>query len=410
MRRTATLLILASLTLTISARAEDTFQDQVNRAIDKGVEWLKKSCDPYGNFGLIGGDVTYSGSTSVYRYPHGCTALALLTLLKCGVAPDDEVVKRGFAYIDRCGRIPETTYEIAALIMAIEARTNQIKRERKLEAGRRIRAKPGQEVDVRVKLPRKDFIWVKDLTKALLGRWKDGGWRYGRAAAVKGGTHDMSNTQLAMLALYTASRCGVKIPSNLLRSTILWTLDQQEDTGPEHERFVPRTNDREYAAPIDHARGWAYIKGSESARDARVTGTMTTGGILVLVTARAILKAQSLSVLKPLISRVDRGILDGIAWLDKHWRIDKNPPGPGSYHTMYLYGLERVGDLLRVHLIGEHEWYREGAEWLVPRQVADGRWYATDTHKPHNLLNTCFALLFLEKASLAVSTESEPNR
>ena len=69
--------------------------------------------------------------------------------------------------------------------------------------------------------------------------------------------------------------------------------------------------------------------------------------------------------------------------------------------------LERVGDLLRVHLIGGHDWYHEGARYLLDHQVADGRWYDVHTHKPINLLNTCFALLFLEKASLAVVTGSD---
>ena len=78
------------------------------------------------------------------------------------------------------------------MMLAVEARTNQIKRERKLEAVRRIRAKPGVDVDVSVKLPRKDHAWMKDLTRALLDRWKDGAWRYGRAIDVPGGAHDMS--------------------------------------------------------------------------------------------------------------------------------------------------------------------------------------------------------------------------
>ncbi len=282
-----------------------------------------------------------------------------------------------------------------------------MKRERKLEAVRRLRAKPGAEVDVRIKLPRQDLAWMRDLTKALLSKWEDGAWRYGLARKVTGGPHDMSNTQLAMMALYTAWRCGVKVPPRTIQQTLLWTIEQQEATGPEHPRFVPRIDDREYAPPMDRARGWAYVKGSRTGRDAKVTGTMTTGGILVLITGRAMLGKDSPRSLKPIVSEVDRGILDGLAWLDKHWRVDTNPPSGGNYSLMYLYGLERVGDLLRVHLIGNHDWYHEGAEWLVDHQVKDGRWYRKDTHPPYNLLNTCFALLFLEKASLAVATGSD---
>jgi hypothetical protein len=93
---------------------------------------------------------------------------------------------------------------------------------------------------------------------------------------------------------------------------------------------------------------------------------------------------------------------DGLAWLDKYWRIDTNPPAGGRYHTMYLYGLERVGDMLRRNRIGEHDWYLEGAKWLVRNQRKDGQWTSRDTHEPTGVLNTCFALLFLEKATLSV--------
>ena len=71
---------------------------------------------------------------------------------------------------------------------------------------------------------------------------------------------------------------------------------------------------------------------------------------------------------------------------------------------MYLYGLERVGNLLRVRLIGKHDWYREGAEWRLANQRADESWWARDTHPPKDTLNTCVALLFLDRATLTAVT------
>ncbi len=111
--------IVLALALASTVRAEEPLQERVNEAIDRGVEWLKGRGDPYGNFGVIGGAVTYEGDTDVYRYPHGCTALALLTLLKCGVPPDDLVITRGFGRIKKLGRVPQSTYEIATLMMAL---------------------------------------------------------------------------------------------------------------------------------------------------------------------------------------------------------------------------------------------------------------------------------------------------
>jgi hypothetical protein len=404
--RRSLLLLPGLLLLALSAPAQDQeFHERVNEAIDRGVAWLKERQGTDGSFGVIGGDVNYEGGSDIYRYPHGPTALALLTLLKCGVPPDDPVVARGFKCLERLGRIPESTYEIATLMLAVEARTNQVKRERKLEAIRRMQAKPGEKVDLDVKLPRRDLAWMKELADGLVQRWKDGAWRYGIGRSVPGGDRDMSNTQLAMLALYTASRCGVKVPTQIVQQTILWTLEQQEATGPEQPRYVPEGVDREYAPAVDHARGWAYIRGSTERTEGNVTGTMTTGGLIVLITGRTLLERESPRLAKAMSAQIDVGIHDGLAWLDKNYRVDTNPPSGGSYHLMYLYGLERVGDLLRVHLIGSHDWYDTGARWLLEHQIADGRWYKEDTHKPYNLLNTCFALLFLEKASLVVSTE-----
>ena len=44
------------------------------------------------------------------------------------------------------------------------------------------------------------------------------------------------------------------------------------------------------------------------------------------------------------------------------------------WHYYYLYGLERVGRLSARRLIGEHDWYREGAEYLVRQQQESGYW------------------------------------
>jgi hypothetical protein len=403
MRRLLALLsvLLASLLPASAPAEEEALHDRVNAAIDNGVKWLKAKQDPYGSWGAIGGDVNYAGGSDVYRYPQGMTAFALFTLLKCRVPPTDPVVRRGFEFIRKRGRIPKSTYEIAVLMLALEAKTNQVKRDRKLEVMRRLRAKPGQPVDLTVKLPRADKAWMKSLTEALLQRWNDGGWRYGIDVEVPGGDKDMSQTTFAMMALYVASRCGIKVPNRVVSRTMLWTLDEQEKEGPDHERYVPGA-DEDYAPPVDQARGWAYIRGSSNPREARATGTMTTGGVIVLLTGKAILNRQSPRTLKNMAGRVDRGIRDGMAWIDRNWMMGHNPPR-GGYALMYIYGLERVGDLQRVHLIGGHDWYTEGAEWLVVRQAPTGYWRITDTHTPQSTINTCFALLFLEKATLAVT-------
>ena len=84
--------------------------------------------------------------------------------------------------------------------------------------------------------------------------------------------------------------------------------------------------------------------------------------------------------------------------------MDENPGQGGGWHYYYLYGLERVGAMLGWKHIAKHDWYREGAEVLLGDQLEDGRWPppgdgATAEHEDQ-ILQTCFALLFLKRATV----------
>jgi hypothetical protein len=56
--------------------------------------------------------------------------------------------------------------------------------------------------------------------------------------------------------------------------------------------------------------------------------------------------------------------------------------------------------------MGKHDWWKEGAEYLLGAQTADGSWPGSeqggrqggDVTSP--LVNTCFAILFLKKATM----------
>ena len=107
--------------------------------------------------------------------------------------------------------------------------------------------------------------------------------------------------------------------------------------------------------------------------------------------------------------RMERGIADGLAWLNLNFSVRNNPgPRGGRWHYYYLYGLERTGVLTDKRtgvltdkrFMGDHDWYREGAEYLVRRQRADGSW-------PGGLMDSCFALLFLRRATVPVRVPKE---
>ena len=119
---------------------------------------------------------------------------------------------------------------------------------------------------------------------------------------------------------------------------------------------------------------------------------MTTAGVAVLALCREVL-GESLQ--SSLATKVGKSIDAGVAWLGHNFEVEKNP-NKGDWLYYYLYGLERVGSLLEAEHFGEHAWYYEGARFLLKKQAPDGSW--SEQAKD---LDTCFALLFLDRATSA---------
>jgi hypothetical protein len=71
-----------------------------------------------------------------------------------------------------------------------------------------------------------------------------------------------------------------------------------------------------------------------------------------------------------------------------------------------MYALERAGMLYNTELFGGHNWYLEGARFLVDHQNANGSWgHHEGDKKDEDTWDTCFAILFLKKATRAIATE-----
>jgi hypothetical protein len=96
--------------------------------------------------------------------------------------------------------------------------------------------------------------------------------------------------------------------------------------------------------------------------------------------------------------KLNKGIRDGCGWLAKNFTVTGNP-GRGGYHYYFLYGLERVGVLTLCRMLDKHDWYQEGATHLLGAQAGDGSWTAGGESA---LVNTCFALLFLKRATTPI--------
>ena len=307
---------------------------QVLSAIERGVAYLKREQQPRGRW-----------KEAMPGYDGGITALCTLALLNSGVAADHPVVRKALDALRSLE--PDKTYTVALQTMVFCAAE-----------------------------PKKDMLYIRRNVKWLeqhqvQGEGRTGAWSY------PGPGGDNSNAQFAVLALYDAQRVGVEVSRKTWElAENYWRTAQNEDGS------------------------WGYVPGDAG------NGSMTCAGISGLAICRAALESGDAAIENGRVEccrphEQDDALDRGIDWLADRFSVDHNPRPAGSGQPVlyyYLYGLERAGRLTARRFIGEHDWYREGAEFLVREQDSlshywKGNWYAE--RNPH--ISTAMALLFLSK-------------
>lgn len=210
------------------------------------------------------------------------------------------------------------------------------------------------------------------------------------------GDHDHSNMQYLALGLRACHDAGIILPKELILAFQKHLKDAQlKASGPVEPLFLDTTELQRAGGKGTRAtlkagvapKAWSYTspatKGSAKHKEAR--GSMTAGSIGALCICSYLLKQDW---------KQDKEILEGMQWLNKNFMVDDNPGYPGHWHYYYLYGLERAGMLYGTKMIGDHDWYRTGAEYLLAQQSESGQWKSA--------IETCFAILFLKKATRAL--------
>ncbi len=275
--------------------------------------------------------------------PGGVTALCALAMISAGVEPDDRSLQAALGSLRNLGN-PNSTYSTSLQTMAFCA----------------------SEPDLDRLSIRQNVAWLESAQTA------DGGWGYQQNA----GGADESNTQFAMLALHEAETVGVSVDRATWRSAAAyWEKIQKQDGS------------------------WGY-------RGQPASGSMTCAGIASLMIAAKHLDRGNSWVVegnviccgkKTLHPNIDRGL----AWLGHNFSVVRNPSAQAAmqnrYVLYYLYALERVGRIGGTRFIGEHDWYREGAEAIVTRQdKLQGSWSEFGAIGRADV-STALAVLFLSK-------------
>jgi len=316
-------------------------------AIDRAKQFLIKSQQP---------DGTWNGGGSGDTHTVGVTSLTLLALLKTGMSAADPEIQRGLGWLRK--QQPKSTYEISLMIQALAAANDE----------------------------RRDLPFVTMLATELeemqISQGPDSGsWRYNKGAL----SGDRSNCQFALLGLREAQEMGVPVSVDTWRKARAHWVGSQKPNG-----------------------AWGYSGGLQPAPG---TGSMTVGGIASLTIIRDSLQARETKLNADGTTathgdaEIDRALDQAHRWLGKNFAVTNNPGG-GSWVLYYLWGLARAGrfggERFFVNDRGQrHDWYREGAEYLIEVQNRfTGTWKEGDQNA---LVGTSFALLFLTKGLAPVA-------
>jgi hypothetical protein len=218
-----------------------------------------------------------------------------------------------------------------------------------------------------------------------------------------GTANDNSNSQYAALGMRACHDSGIVIPKDVTTLSIKWIRGCQKNESNVKAEGLDLDNKisggtgpgstvagfRVVAAP----QGWCY----RDHDDHKAYGSMTAGSIGSLCIW---LYINDNDEGRNKSWKRDKNVHEGLQWVNKNFSVTFNP-GPYEHAGMeensqhwyhyYLYALERVGMLYGTETIGSHEWYPEGAKELLNTQKDDGSW--------ENARNTCFAILFLKRAT-----------
>jgi hypothetical protein len=246
----------------------------------------------------------------------------------------------------------------------------------------------------------------KVLAYMLKGQLTSGAWFY----PDQQGTGDTSITQYAALGMWAAERAGLKVPKEAWDKMALWHLKTQVRDGG--FSYHPGEQQAESGSQPSLTVGGAaslmlaqlHLHGGRERAKAKVPRVTEreeqTGkvfGVLEPVRTDASAAVEPNAnpdrgyAVKASYDAIQKSVDRASAWATANWRL---PPGP-LWRMYFLYSVERMAALGDLKAVGPHDWYAEGATWLLKEQQPDGSW--TDNGGP--VIATAFSVLFLAKAT-----------
>lgn len=394
-RLTFSIAVIALAAAAVSANAAIP-EEVIRAAIDRGVAGLRKAQAADGRF---------AGTA------HGCgpTALAALTLIECGVSPNDEQLRKAIDIVRKDAPDQKATYNLALTIMLldrlgesadiplIQALGVRLLEGQAAEGGwgyfspdvasdevARLRNLIQQRVDLKTHPGDSKPQARPPLDSELIDRLKR---LESRTIAKSGADIDNSNTQFALLGVWVARRNGVPSDFALRRAEAYFRATQ--------------------------VRGlWGYRPGTDP--DERVANNCS--GLLGLAMACGVVREAQLhtrpsgdrgkppALRDPLKDALVQHALNVIGAEVKASALIGLHADPNPHRDLYfLWSVERVGMIYSLAAMGGVDWYQAGATAILRYQLPNGLWPDRARASPSisSEINSCFALLFLRQSNFA---------
>ncbi len=324
------------MSLPVGAQTPTFTDEQVDQAIERGVQHLLGIQQPEGGWG------DYRSGDEHFR--HGYDVCGLMGLAYGELNVRDDRLQKALK-----------------VVLEAEVDKNYVYAVRAIALSRLYPRLPREQQELVLKRLEKDVEWL------LNAQSKDRGcWNYGGTGTVWG---DASNTQMAILGLYEASNVVREFPMDVWKRALDFYLKTHRPD-----------------------KGWNYAHLS-SIETMDSYGSMSGAAVASLFIIRDMLYRGTGCPCKNGKSprqglEVDKAIEEGIEWLAAAFVVDKNP-GRGAWYMYWPFSCERVGLASGIKYFGTHAWYQELTSFILSRQSPDGGW--------GHISDTALAIAFLAK-------------
>ncbi len=349
----------------------------VTRMVDKGLSYL----ETLNSEDLPGQPGTFSGSA-------GETVLVAYAHYKCRHDPESPVVKRGL----------DTAVKI---VNALQSRgANGLKRNYELAICVLLFA----EVDAERYRPQMEAI-----QKSLLS-YQYGNGAFGYPMGKPDSEGDVSQTQYALLAIWTLDRNGIPLDYGKVVRAAQWLLRVQ-DTGGGWPYFgkdpgIGKPNKSQgvggkgVSDSMALAGGSSVLIAGDALRLWGDTGDDTDPGIAGLPEAIKIYKEDKNTVRRKRAQMSQEPIKSSVGYLNRWRKANPYKKTEADYYFYRLYTLERFESFFEIAnglpKDSSPAWYNQGVDELRASQQSEGDWKNNHERGP---VATSFALLFLIRST-----------